>query len=128
LGISAKHWVTVLIARNEWSVGKSSSRADVNQLWMQRRRRRLGRTKRGESVDGASQPSDGTCDRRGHLRCHRRGWRTAVGTSRHGRNVSRAGGFQGYGRAHPWIIPPRQTLNLQSDRQSFIFELMQCFR
>jgi len=35
LGISAKHWVTVLIARNEWSVGKSSSRSDVNQMWMQ---------------------------------------------------------------------------------------------
>ena len=35
LGISARHWVTVLIARNEWSVGKSSSRADVNQMWMQ---------------------------------------------------------------------------------------------
>lgn len=35
LGISAKHWVTVLLARNEWSVGKSSSRADVNQMWMQ---------------------------------------------------------------------------------------------
>jgi hypothetical protein len=35
LGISAKKWVTVLIARNEWSVGKSSTRADVNQTWMQ---------------------------------------------------------------------------------------------
>ena len=35
LGISAKKWVTVLIARNEWSVGKSSSRADVNQMWIQ---------------------------------------------------------------------------------------------
>jgi hypothetical protein len=34
-GITAKHWVTVLIARNEWSLGKSSSRADVNQMWMQ---------------------------------------------------------------------------------------------
>lgn len=35
LGITAKHWVTVLIARNEWSIGKSSSGADVNQTWMQ---------------------------------------------------------------------------------------------
>ncbi len=35
LGISARKWVTVLIARNEWSVGNGSDRADVNQLWMQ---------------------------------------------------------------------------------------------
>ncbi|MGB8223131.1 MAG: hypothetical protein WCF10_11125 [Polyangiales bacterium] len=35
LGISARKWVTVLIARNEWSVGNGSDRADVNQLSMQ---------------------------------------------------------------------------------------------
>jgi hypothetical protein len=35
LGITARQWVTVLIARNEWSVGKNTNRADVNQLWMQ---------------------------------------------------------------------------------------------
>jgi hypothetical protein len=34
LGITARHWVTVLIARNEWSVGDKSNRADVNQLTM----------------------------------------------------------------------------------------------
>jgi len=35
LAISARHWVTVLIVRNEWSVGNGSNRADVNQLWLQ---------------------------------------------------------------------------------------------
>lgn len=35
LGITVQRWVTVLLARNEWSVGKAGNRADVNQLWMQ---------------------------------------------------------------------------------------------
>lgn len=32
LGISARRWVTVLVVRNEWSVGSKSGRADVNKL------------------------------------------------------------------------------------------------
>ena len=34
LGISAKQFVTILVARNEWSVGKDRGRADVNRLVM----------------------------------------------------------------------------------------------
>jgi len=32
LGIAARKWVTVLVARNEWSVGSNRTRADVNAL------------------------------------------------------------------------------------------------
>ena len=32
LGISARQWVTVLVVRNEWSVGNNRARADVNTL------------------------------------------------------------------------------------------------
>jgi len=32
LGISAKKWVTVLVVRNEWSVGSARNQADVNTL------------------------------------------------------------------------------------------------
>jgi hypothetical protein len=32
LGISARKWVTVLVVRNEWSVGRDRSQADVNAL------------------------------------------------------------------------------------------------
>ena len=32
LGISARKWVTVLVVRNEWSVGSNNTRADVNTL------------------------------------------------------------------------------------------------
>lgn len=32
LGISARQWVTVLVVRNEWSVGSARNRADVNTL------------------------------------------------------------------------------------------------
>jgi hypothetical protein len=32
LGIAARRWVTVLVARNEWSAGSNSTRADVNAL------------------------------------------------------------------------------------------------
>lgn len=35
LGITGRRWVTVLLARNEWSVGNGSGRADVNRLWLQ---------------------------------------------------------------------------------------------
>ena len=35
LGITAKRWVTILLLRNQWSVGDRSSRPDVNQLFMQ---------------------------------------------------------------------------------------------
>ena len=35
LGITAKHWVTILLARNQFSVGSGSSRAKVNQLFLQ---------------------------------------------------------------------------------------------
>lgn len=34
LGIAGRQWVTVLLARNEWSVGNGSGRADVNRLWL----------------------------------------------------------------------------------------------
>jgi hypothetical protein len=32
LSLAAREWVTVLVARNEWSVGTKSNRADVNRL------------------------------------------------------------------------------------------------
>lgn len=32
LAIAAKEWVTILVARNEWSVGEPKGRADVNRL------------------------------------------------------------------------------------------------
>ena len=32
LGISARKWVTVLVVRNEWSVGRDRNQADVNTL------------------------------------------------------------------------------------------------
>ncbi len=35
LGISAKQWVTILAARNAWSVGKDRGRADVNRLFLE---------------------------------------------------------------------------------------------
>ena len=35
LGISARRWVTVLVVRNEWSVGSNGARPDVNTLLLE---------------------------------------------------------------------------------------------